>query len=377
MKIALVHHLKRGGAHRRIVEQIRALSNEIQLQEFILEGAEPTTANPVVFPCPQRGDDAPAWKKPFVRYGDLWRKERAWSVLCDIVASQEFDAVWANPCMDLKVPPLSEALARRTMLYLDEPDRKHFDPSVKGSTRVWTRPVYFFLNYRKRTLQQRKAKAINSVVTNSAFTAEMIRAAYGRTAQVLPLGVHERFSPGDGQQKKTVALSVGTLIPSKGHDLAISALALSQSALPLLIIAPRREEGELQRLQAIAENLNVDVEFRFAVSDEELVDAYRCAAVTLYLAKAEPFGLVSLEAQACGSTLVIVNEGGLPETARGSRLVEVADRNVESIAGAIRRAVEPVSSDDRMRNAQVVRASWSWERSSRLLQRALQEVASA
>jgi glycosyltransferase involved in cell wall biosynthesis len=147
--------------------------------------------------------------------------------------------------------------------------------------------------------------------------------------------------------------------------------------LPLVIIAPRREEGELQRLQAIAENLNVDVEFRFAVSDEELVDAYRCAAVTLYLAKAEPFGLVSLEAQACGSTLVIVNEGGLPETARGSRLVEVADRNVESISGAIRRAVEPVSSDDRMRNAQVVRASWSWERSSSLLQRALQEVASA
>jgi glycosyltransferase involved in cell wall biosynthesis len=377
MKIALVHHLKRGGAHLRIVEQIRSLSSGIQLQEFLLEGAEPTTVNPIIGPCSQRGDSAPAWKKPFVRYGDLWRKERAWSALCDLVETQEFDAVWANPCMDLKVPPLSEALARRTVLYLDEPDRKYFDSSVRGSTRVWTRPVYFFLNLRKRTLQQRNAKAINVVVTNSAFTAEMISAAYGRAALVLPLGVHERFSPGDGHRIRNVALSVGTLIPSKGHDLAISAIALSRSAMPLLIIAPRREEGELQRLQAIAANLNVDVEFRFAVSDDDLVDAYRCAAVTLYLASAEPFGLVSLEAQACGSTLVIVNEGGLPETARGSRLVEVAERNVESIAAAIRRAVEPVTSEDRMRNAQVVRASWSWAHSSSLLQRALEEVVSA
>ncbi|MEI7478893.1 MAG: glycosyltransferase family 4 protein [Actinomycetes bacterium] len=376
MKIALIHHLRRGGAHRRIVEQLRCLPSDLTVEEFIIEGAEPVTENPHVIAFAPRGDAAPAWKKPVERYRDHFRLERAWVELSRVVEATNCDAVWANPCHELKVPPLTEGLARRTVFYLDEPDRQYFDPSMKNSTRRITRPVYFVLNYKRRTAQQRNALKMAEVVTNSAFTARMINSAYKRSSKVIPLGVHQRFSPGSHEIVRSGALSVGTLIPSKGHDLAIAAVAKQVPVIPLTVIAPRREESELQRLQTLARDLGVEVAFHFGVSDEALVDAYQSAAVTLYLAKAEPFGLVSVEAQACGSTMVLVDEGGLPETAAGNPLVIVVEREVDAIAAVMATALRPVNAAQRQVCAEGVQQRWSWDVSSQLLAKALKEVAS-
>jgi glycosyltransferase involved in cell wall biosynthesis len=375
MKIALIHHLRRGGAHRRIVEQLRCLPSDLTVEEFIIEGAEPVTENPHVIAFAPRGDAAPAWKKPVERYRDLSRLELAWAELEGAVLASNCDAVWANPCRELQVPPLGDALARKTVLYLDEPSRQYFDPSVKNSTRRATRPLYFRLNQKKRSAQQRNALKMAKVVTNSAFTAQMIESAYGRIATVIPLGVHHQFKPGPNDGERRGALSVGTLIPSKGHDLAIAAVATQVPKLALTVIAPRQEQVELERLQSLANDASVDVTFHFGVSDEALVDAYQSAAVTLYLAKAEPFGLVSVEAQACGSTMVLVDEGGLPETAAGNPLVIVAERTVDAIAAAMATALRPVDAAERQVCAESVQQRWSWDVSSKLLADALKEVA--
>jgi len=359
-----------------MVEQLRCLPSNFTVEEFLIEGAEPVTDHPHVIAFKPRGEGVSAWKKPVERYRDHFRLERAWAELSRVVEASDCNAVWANPCHEFKVPPLTEGLARRTVFYLDEPTRQYFDPSVKKSTRRITRPVYFFLNYKKRTAQQRNALKMAEVMTNSAFTARMIDSAYKRSATVVPLGVHHRFSPGSHEHARSGALSVGTLIPSKGHDLAIAAIAKQVPVIPLTVIAPRREVVELQRLQTLARDLGVEVAFHFGVSDEALVDAYQSAAVTLYLAKAEPFGLVSVEAQACGSTMVLVDEGGLPETAAGNPLVIVAERKVDAIAAAMATALRPVDAAERQVCAEGVQQRWSWDVSSKLLADALKEVAS-
>ena len=61
----------------------------------------------------------------------------------------------------------------------------------------------------------------------------------------MPLGVADLFrEAGPGGERKHL-LSVGTLIPSKGHDLAIRAAGLTAARRPLVAVAPRREPDEV------------------------------------------------------------------------------------------------------------------------------------
>lgn len=109
-------------------------------------------------------------------------------------------------------------------------------------------------------------------------------------------------------------LSVGHLIPAKGHDLAIRTAARAKSHWPVVIVAPRPAPAAERELGELATARGVELTVRTGIEDAELVKAYRDAVATLYLAHQEPFGLASLEAQACGSPVIVAREGGLPET---------------------------------------------------------------
>jgi D-inositol-3-phosphate glycosyltransferase len=80
------------------------------------------------------------------------------------------------------------------------------------------------------------------------------------------------------------------------------------------IVSPRPAPAEQGRLRALAHELGVELDLRVGISDGELASLYRAAHVTLYLARREPLGLASLEAQACGCPVIVADEGGLPET---------------------------------------------------------------
>jgi glycosyltransferase involved in cell wall biosynthesis len=64
----------------------------------------------------------------------------------------------------------------------------------------------------------------------------------------------------------------------------------------------------------LAQELGVNLEIGVGLTDAQLGSLYESAHATLYLAKREPLGLASLEAQACGCPVIVAAEGGLPET---------------------------------------------------------------
>ena len=110
-------------------------------------------------------------------------------------------------------------------------------------------------------------------------------------------------------------MSVGKLIPTKGHDLAIAAAGRAG-----IEHAPRHRLSRIQpggggpRCSGWRTTPASISTVRVGVHDEQLVELYQHALVTLYLSYAEPFGLVSIEAQACGTPVIVSDEGGLPET---------------------------------------------------------------
>jgi D-inositol-3-phosphate glycosyltransferase len=147
----------------------------------------------------------------------------------------------------------------------------------------------------------------------------------GRTEIVAPGVEHAFFSPGDrdgaraalGLGAAPVLLFVGRLQPLKGADVAIRALhRLRRSDARLLVVGgasgPDGEpyQAELHRL---ARELRVASQVRFVppLPHHLLSTYYRAADVVLVPSRSESFGLVALEAAACGIPVVASAVGGL------------------------------------------------------------------
>ncbi len=153
--------------------------------------------------------------------------------------------------------------------------------------------------------------------------------APGERIEIVPPGVdHERFSPGRpasrvanrrvlGLGDGPLLLFVGRIQPLKGLHLAISCLAELRDPRATLVVVggPSGPDGpaELERLHELARSSGVTDRVRFVSPQphDRLTEYYRAADVCLVPSRTESFGLVALEAAACGTPVVAANVGGL------------------------------------------------------------------
>jgi D-inositol-3-phosphate glycosyltransferase len=136
---------------------------------------------------------------------------------------------------------------------------------------------------------------------------------------------HSVFAPGDRAEARhrlridahRVLLFVGRIQPLKGVDLAVRCLAeLDDPDSTLLIVGgPSGVDGEaeLARIRVLVDDLGLTDRVRFVPPQphESLADYYRAADVCLVPSRTESFGLVALEAAACGTPVVAAAVGGL------------------------------------------------------------------
>jgi D-inositol-3-phosphate glycosyltransferase len=158
--------------------------------------------------------------------------------------------------------------------------------------------------------------------------AQLVRyygARPGRVEIVTPGVDHHVFSPGDraaarrevGSGDRPLLLFVGRIQPLKGAGLAIGALAeLRERRAELVLVGgPSGPDGEaeLARLHALVSDLGLDARVRFVPPQphDRLVSYYRAADVCVVPSQTESFGLVALEAAACGTPVVASAVGGL------------------------------------------------------------------
>jgi glycosyltransferase involved in cell wall biosynthesis len=282
--------------------------------EFCLQTATPVTATAHVAQFARSAERLPPALRPLPRHLDLAALIRAWRRLAQAVNRAQCDVVLAHPCQYLQAPLALRWLTASSVYFCHEPRRVDYEQAAASTVNESTRHLYAGLHRAERQLDRTAVSAADQLLTNSRFTAGRIERAYGRTATPVPLGVSELFREPAPELARTHLLSVGTLIASKGHDLAIRAAGLAARRRPLIVVAPRSQPEEVARLTAVAMQSSVELDIRLGVTDAELRELYRSAVCTLYLAREEPFGLVSLEAQACGSPVVVSAEGGLPET---------------------------------------------------------------
>jgi glycosyltransferase involved in cell wall biosynthesis len=173
------------------------------------------------------------------------------------------------------------------------------------------------------------AASVHHFVAISHFVAERIRRYYGRPAAVIfPPVDTDFFTPGGDAED--FLLAAGRLVPYKRLDLAVEAATRLRRRLIVVGDGPERA-----RLQALA---GPTVEFVGEVPDEVLRDYYRrCRA--LVFPGVEDFGLVPVEAQACGRPVIAYAAGGALETVReGATGLFFRAQTPEAVIEAVRAA---------------------------------------
>jgi glycosyltransferase involved in cell wall biosynthesis len=186
------------------------------------------------------------------------------------------------------------------------------------------------------------AGRVDQYVANSHYVAGRIRRYYNRGSTVVYPPVDTAFyrPPDDRRQPRSGFLVVSALVPYKRLEVAIDACRLAR--VPLSIVGTGPEHA---RLQAAA---GPDVTFLGWRSDEEIRELYRQSTATL-LPGVEDFGMVPVEAQACGCPVIALGEGGAAETVvHGETGVLVEELSAEAFAHAIERTRDTAFDPDRL-----------------------------
>ncbi|HEX2902588.1 MAG TPA: glycosyltransferase [Jatrophihabitans sp.] len=171
--------------------------------------------------------------------------------------------------------------------------------------------------------ERRIARTADRIIATCADEVRELRLMGADPGQVdvIPCGVDaERFRPEPGSEIGQRLLSIGRLVPRKGVADTIQALAWLPTAQLVIAGGPVRTglagDPEYRRLQALADELGVAdrVEFVGQVPHEQLPALIRSAAVVVCAPWYEPFGIVPVEAMACGVPVVASAVGGMLDT---------------------------------------------------------------
>ncbi len=193
--------------------------------------------------------------------------------------------------------------------------------------RLVSAPLFAWL----RRWDRRGAARVDRFVAISRHVQARIARFYGRDSDVVYPPVHTEFwTPGDTRPAGDYDLIVSALVPYKRLDLAVR--LYSRTGRPLVVAGVG---GERARLEAAA---GPNVRFLGWQPDEALRELYRGCRMLLFPGE-EDFGIVPLEAMACGRPVVALARGGVLETVmEGLTGVFFAEQTEAALEEAIARA---------------------------------------
>lgn len=324
LRVAVIHYWlvnMRGG--ERVLEEILALFPQADVFTHV---ADPKNLSPEILN--HKISETFIAKLPFARrhYAKyLALMPRALEEIdlsgYDLVISSE-----SGPAKGVIVPPGTVHVC-----YCHSPMRYLWDQYKSYGNRLGWLQRYFF-QYIAHDLRQwdvLSATQVDAFAANSFFVAERIKRYYRRESQVIhpPVNLDAYNPPSSGTRSDF--LFVSELVSYKRADIAIE--ACSELGVPLVVVGAGPERKALQR------KAGPSIRFAGRVSDAELATLYGAARALIFPAL-EDFGIVPLEAMACGTPVIAYGKGGARDSVvDGKTGLLFNEQSMASLVRAIRR----------------------------------------
>jgi glycosyltransferase involved in cell wall biosynthesis len=407
VKIAVWHNLPSGGAKRVLHYHVAGLIRRgHQVESWCPPSAE-TGYLPLgelvpehVVPLPDRPPEPSTRWEIRRRLLDGGRK-RVHAMIehsrrcADDIGRGGFDIVFANTCHEFLSPYIGRFLRSPKLLYLQEPARPLYEAmpelpwlAIPDDGRPWWNLVkwkYRAIDYLHNAANRRKAleevtnaRAFDTILANSFYSRESILRAYGLDPRVCYLGIDTHLFRPLGLARRRMIVGLAAFHRTKGVETAVEAVGcLPEPRPPLVWIANSASDVYIDEMHRLARDRGVDLQIKLLLPDDEVVRLLNEAAVMLYVSRLEPFGLAPLEANACGTPVVAVAEGGVRETIQDGVNGLVVDRDPARIAQALTRLLDHPAEAREMgqRAAAHVARQWGVEQSVDRLESELQRCA--
>lgn len=345
LRIAIWHNLPSGGGKRALFDQVKGLKD----RGHYVESWCPTTANQEFLPLSSLVKEnvvtlpeATYYKhsNPITRRikmvtGTSQRMammEQHCSNCWNEISNGNFDLLLVHPCQFFRTSPIGKNSKIPTITYLQEPYRELYEawpnlpwaaPTEKFrpySLRYWNTQISESLELYEKRIQVREElawiKSYDQILVNSLFSRESLLRTYNIDSTVCYLGVDiDSFSIASNS-KKNYAVGLGNIYHNKRLLVAVEAIGkINKNIRPSLIwIGNFADPAYLNEVKNRSKELDVDFAFKVLIPDNELRVILSEAAVMIYTSHLEPFGYAPIEANACGTGVVAIAEGGVKET---------------------------------------------------------------
>jgi glycosyltransferase involved in cell wall biosynthesis len=344
LRIAVWHNLPSGGGKRQLYYHVRGL---IQRGHYV-ESWCPPTADQNFLPLKDiLRENVIHLNTSKFQLGNTQSKREITCIANSLEAHSRicakqiheggFDILLSGACSFFRTSFMAKYVCTPSVLYLGEPLRYLYEanpelPWISASQKNFGLMARIIQRVRSERqfsidalqtqakIEIENAKKYTILLVNSQYSRESILRSYNIESRVCYLGVDTDFYISTNEPRGEFILGVGTIYQGKGIDRAIYAIATLEEKKrpPLIWIGNGANEYDMNYFIKLAESLCVKIIFKINISDKEIISLYSRAKVMIYTSRLEPFGFAPLEANACGTPVVAIAEGGVRETIRNN-----------------------------------------------------------
>lgn len=345
MRIAIWHNLPSGGGKRALYYHVKGLVE----RGHDLEAWCPSTADNTYLPLSDlikeniipfneiKTSDI-IFNDFFIPYKTIINRLEAMDRHCRQCAEEinrkNFDLLFVNACMFFRTSAIAQYVNIPTLIYLGEPYRWLYEAlpelpwlAISPPTTDWYYSLKYIKHFVKNLIEVqglrvqmreelRYAKAFDLILVNSLFSRESLKRAYNLESKVCYLGVDCNTFRHLSLSRKNIVVGLGAIYNGKGLERAIYSIGtIEKFCRPSLVwVGNFSDHVYEENIKKLAASLEVEFVSKVKISDSDLVQILNQASVMIYTSILEPFGLAPLEANACGTPVVAIAEGGVRES---------------------------------------------------------------
>jgi len=197
-----------------------------------------------------------------------------------------------------------------------------------------------------RESERRALSFARAVVANSPTTARALASDYGVPAEritIAPPGTDRAAAVARHHSGPIALLAVGAIVPRKGYDVLVEALAgLLDLPWLLSIVGDDRDPPTAAKLRADIEHhrLGPRVSLVGAIQPSRLAELYAASDLFVLPSRYEGFGMAYAEAIAHGLPVIGTTAGAIPDTVSAQAGVLIPPDDVQALAATLRRLIE-------------------------------------